>query len=63
MNSNELKPCPFCGGEAKLEQHKIMGFNVIIHYVRCCLCGCSTAEYVEKSTATTMWNSRAGGEQ
>ncbi|MBR2562477.1 MAG: Lar family restriction alleviation protein [Eubacterium sp.] len=33
MNDEELKPCPFCGGEAKLED---LGFP---HHVYCTNCG------------------------
>ena len=33
MSDEELKPCPFCGGEAKLEN---MGFP---HHVYCTNCG------------------------
>lgn len=60
MTNNELKPCPFCGGEASFEQHKMRDFDVMVYYVRCCRCGCSTSRYVERSPAATMWNTRKG---
>lgn len=44
----ELKPCPFCGGAAKVEtsQHGVDGFGTYyqLHSVRCKKCRATTGE-------------------
>lgn len=54
----ELKKCPFCGGEAILEVY--YGFNkeVIFSYVYCRECGVSTRSYALEKTAQEAWNRR-----
>ena len=60
MQETELKPCPFCGGEARL-QRKVVGY-----YVICKKCGCRTPYYqyqyapieVKKQEAIEAWNRR-----
>jgi len=56
MKKTELKPCPFCGGEAKLYE-TYDGF----WQVQCCGigCGCGTMQYKEKRTPVRIWNRRA----
>ena len=54
MNEIKLKPCPFCGGEAKVEY---AGNNA---YIRCVPCGarsvvCNTVRWAVKN-----WNYRKG---
>lgn len=39
--SKELKPCPFCGGDASLIGHSTMAYR----FVRCDECGASTIEF------------------
>lgn len=48
--TDKLKPCPFCGGEAKW-------FNTEskVYCVKCC---CSTAAFIDKRDATKSWNTR-----
>ena len=48
----KLKPCPFCGGKAKVRNQ---GFNT--NSVVCGTCHCRTASYGGMG-ATTKWNDR-----
>ena len=58
----KLKPCPFCGGEAKLE--KVSGFVV----AKCGDCGAESgvvgisAEYCANDKAIEKWNRRIQNE-
>ena len=47
MSEIELKPYPFCGGEADLKQHRTIDGQLCpeIAYVECNNCGCSTRKY------------------
>lgn len=52
--SEELKTCPFCGGEATLCE------NLDYAYVYCRDCGCQTDEsHVSAKEAIAAWNQRA----
>lgn len=62
MSEIKLKPCPFCGGEARLQRkNKKHGY-----YVICKKCGCRTPYFqyqfdsLEKlrETAIEAWNTR-----
>lgn len=57
---NELKPCPFCGGEAEFEIYEddISLFNVV-----CKRCRAESAMFVEKEKATEAWNRRVKDER
>ncbi len=60
--SNELKPCPFCGGEAR-EYSDCAQPNEILHYwIDCDNDGCdievSTKRYYSESEALEKWNKR-----
>ena len=50
-----LKPCPFCGGEAKL-LHPCDG----VHLVQCTCCGCGTTYTRTEIGAVRIWNRRVG---
>ncbi len=50
----ELKPCPFCGGEAILAE--TTGDEVL---VECCNCYAHTGIYAYEQEAIEAWNSRA----
>lgn len=62
MEHNELKPCPFCGGEARLRK---LGKN---YAVRCRQCGATGATFrpmpwhkvvfIAQGEARTAWNRR-----
>lgn len=50
MREIKLLPCPFCGGEAKLERKVVCyghGEYVEVAYIKCEECSCRTGE---------MWN-------
>lgn len=58
MNDIKLKPCPFCGGKAEVENH------VCAVYVRCKECHASTAastamlERCALDDVVELWNRR-----
>ena len=52
-----LKPCPFCGGQAK-----IFGYSHM-WYVKCPACGASTACENTDKKAADAWNRRADDER
>lgn len=57
---DKLKPCPFCGGEARVFEE--WGLTTTRHYVRCMRCFCSTATYNRRKTAVEVWNRRTSQE-
>ena len=64
MDTENLKPCPFCGGEGVLKDE---GHQDIQHmgddwFVRCQTCGANVANSQHRRTAalaTDAWNRRA----
>ena len=58
----DLKPCPFCGGEAVLNDFEC---ERICSYVKCRECGAESglvkmsAEYSSDGKAVERWNRRA----
>lgn len=67
MNESELKPCPFCGGKAKLVTRNHVGGTTSVH-VACKKCYSKTkemtaaAEYCANDEVTKIWNQRETGE-
>lgn len=70
--SEELKPCPFCGGEplisvVEAHDHTPMLKALIpdiepaeeTHWVECPGCGCCMAGKNKRADAVTAWNRRA----
>lgn len=51
---NELKPCPFCGGEARINAY---GFNQ--YSVDCKICWVETPRKSGVKNAIESWNRRA----
>ena len=55
----ELKPCPFCGGNA-LSGDTSKHYNEYL--VWCTRCGAETDVQDTRAEAISAWNRRAGGE-
>lgn len=64
MSNKELKPCPFCGGAARLREYRT--FDGLIsgittrYYVKCeaCRIEVPTLGYESDSEAVKAWNRR-----
>lgn len=52
--TDELKRCPFCGGEAEMREG-----SSTRPYVRCKVCGCRTGSSKYRSAVKSAWNVRA----
>lgn len=55
---NELKPCPFCGGEAELYQ-SYCGY----YQIECHQCSARSCTAVEKESVISNWNMRSTTEK
>ena len=58
----ELKPCPFCGGEAEVRDHGRITKRQRLPFfrVKCKECGVSRTKYSTTiSAAIELWNERA----
>lgn len=51
--SEELKPCPFCGGESELYQYRVNEFSI-----RCKRCKSDCGCWKEPYKAEYVWNTR-----
>ena len=61
----ELKPCPFCGGEAKMLRMggmKRFFFNPIVKRPTCTKCGATIFVWFFEDVAVRAWNRRVGEE-
>ena len=57
---SELKPCPFCGGKAKLRHYTSGTFKkTTVVYVECCVCRIRTPVEFEPECVEEAWNRRA----
>ena len=57
----ELKPCPFCGGDAKLKEFcmRIRMFKQKkYYYAECSLCGVRTSAKSDAEESIEAWNRR-----
>ena len=62
--SEELKPCPFCGGEAEIFEYKNKRFVPSIQYRGGCFeCGQTVCLENTREDAIKAWNTRANEEQ
>ena len=52
----ELKPCPFCGGEAKIAS--VPHGDRKLWYVICRKCEIATFQYLTEKWAVKVWNRR-----
>lgn len=60
-NGIELKPCPFCGGRAKITEAQIKTAHGLHYAVRCTRCKASISPgYDDVSKAVDAWNIRRG---
>lgn len=63
MSETMLKPCPFCGGKAKMKLRQFDLFQVGVQVI-CQTCGCRTdliapsTEYAARDKAIEAWNRR-----
>ena len=58
MTEPKLKPCPFCGGEAKVYR-RIFDWETWDYKVECSKCHCAATEnYDTKQEAIEEWNTR-----
>lgn len=55
----ELKPCPFCGGEAKADKYTIYG-SAYGWFVYCKKCGIETNLFTSRQNARFAWDRRVG---
>lgn len=71
MSEIELKPCPFCGGEALLESEADPRYAPtfsdpgcanapVVWWCRCIECGATVAWKESAQKATESWNRRTG---
>lgn len=54
--SEELKPCPFCGGKARLRSGTIV--TLPMHQVYCLSCGAGCGHRYTEAEAIEAWNTR-----
>ena len=58
--TDELKPCPFCGGEGvEILDYRERGW---LYAIECLDCNASTGPQREKLDAIDAWNRRTGEE-
>ena len=63
---DELKPCPFCGGEAEVEQIPSAVWDKFVAHCKSSKCiafyigYCDEGIYDTKTKAIEAWNGRAG---
>lgn len=56
MHEIELKPCPFCGGDAEMRHGKHQGLDTC--YVGCLYCGARSDYEHGEENAAELWNGR-----
>jgi len=63
IKKRELLPCPFCGGEAKLNKEYEQEYATSTCCVVECDCGLITDIYDDPEEAINIWNTRAKQKQ
>ena len=61
MNNTELKPCPFCGSDAKVLHYEDLTIDfasMYKHYVICLKCKANTDLKASVEDAIEAWNRR-----
>lgn len=60
----DMKPCPCCGGEAKLDSYPGSEFtgSGTYHCVRCSVCYIRTCDFSSANRAVETWNRRMNDE-
>ena len=56
---NELKPCPFCGGEAKVIKDGTLTDQSVIYSALCTCCRTQCYWFETKEETIEAWNTRA----
>ena len=59
---NELRPCPFCGGEAFVQKFRMDDTGRFFISVVCRVCFAQTGHHTKEAYAIEAWNRRAGEE-
>lgn len=54
----KLKPCPFCGGEARPVIYHNKECTWVRYYVQCRCCDVRTSKYMNREIAIEAWNRR-----
>lgn len=54
MSNNKLLPCPFCGGETKIENRGQYGYGIV-----CISCGAKSPDFQTETNAIKSWNDYA----
>ena len=65
MPNINLKPCPFCGGEAMVMRAKSRKFFRVYDeypYIQCTCCGSHTLLKYTEHEAAAVWNRRVNDE-
>ena len=62
--SEELKPCPFCGGVAKLNTFKTkkLYLRSVGYFIECTVCKNRTTMNLNAEDSIEAWNRRANDE-
>lgn len=55
---SELKPCPFCGGEAEATRSYGIASGFVFHIVECLCCWAKTSFCDTEAEAIEAWNTR-----
>lgn len=65
MNDKELKPCPFCGGEARIVQEYDAMIGETFYFCECINCTGTIlyGKFNKKEYAIEAWNRRVNDER